>query len=182
MSDSKQVLHLSPWLGGSILTLLALQVGLLWIHGNMLQRQHEAILDLREDVQSLAETLEQDEEEGDASADGNPVPAHRRLARRPRSRLARTCYLQEESDADSVAKKETADANQSALDAVAKAREIQKKVSIPENIRIAKQKERELAAVASVGAEGRRWRPWLWAGAGLAVLAMVAGASMRRRG
>ena len=176
MSDtSKQTVHLSPWLGGSIITLLVLQVGLLWIHGNMLQRQHEAILDLREDVQSLAETLEEDQGEGDAGVEGAPAPAHLRLARHGRPRLLRTAYLQRDSEDDQGAQKELEHSKQSAQEGVAKARDLQEKLSISANIRKADEK-------AAVAAEGRKMRPWLWAGAGLAVLAMLARSWMRKRG
>ena len=177
MSDSnKQTVHLSPWLGGSIITLLVLQVGLLWVHGNMLQRQHEAILDLREDVQSLAETLE-DQGEADASPEAYAVPARLGLARHRRARLARVAYLQHEHEPedDAALGKELDASQQSGAQAVIKAREIQAKLSISENIRKADEK-------AAVAAEGRKMRPWLWAGAALAVLAMLARSWMRKRG
>jgi hypothetical protein len=173
MSEAKQTVRVSPWLGGAVLTLLVLQMGLLWIQGSMLQRQHEDLLGLREDLQAMAETLDQEQGAGEAEG-GAPSPAHRRVHRQRRAPV-RVAWLQGEPDEDQRAKKELETSKQSSRDAVAKARDTQQKLSITEAMRRADDQ-------AKVDAEVHKARPWLWAGAGLALLAMVIRALLRRRG
>lgn len=173
MSEAKQTLRVSPWLGGTVLTLLVLQMGLLWIQGTMLQRQHEDLLGLREDVQAMAETLDQEPGAGDAEG-GAPSPARWRV-RRQRRGPVRAAWLQSEPDEDQRARKELEASKQSSREAVAKARDTQEKLSITEAIRRADDQ-------AKVDAAAHKARPWLWAGAGLALLAMVIRAVLRRRG
>jgi hypothetical protein len=171
MSDAKQTLRVSPWLGGSVLTMLVLQMGLLWTQGSMLQRQHEDLVGLREDVQAMAEGLEQDQ--GGDTEESGPSPArlHVRRHRVP----VRAAWLQGEQDEDQRARKELEASKQSSREAVAKAQDTQQKLSITEAIRRADEQ-------AKIDAEGRKARPWLWAGAGLALLAMAIRALLRRRG
>jgi len=166
------------WLGGSVVTLLVLQLGLLWIQGSQVQRQREDILGLREDVQAMADSLDEDQQ-GGVEGDGRPVlvrmRGHGRVRGHRPARLARVTYFQARPDPDEGARKELDQAQRSAQEAVAKAREVQGQLSLSENARKAQEK-------AQVDAEGRKLRPWLWAGAGLALLAMLARSVIRKRG
>ena len=175
MSDPRQTVRISPWLGGSVLTLLVLQLGLLWVQGSLVQRQRQDILGLREDVQAMAESLDEDAQSGDPNLEARPVPARLRLRLRSRlkARAVRATYFQAKADDDEQARKDLDATKDSAKAAVAKARDLQKKTSITENIRLADE-------TAKMNAEGRTMRPWLWAGAGLALLLMIA-RSLRRR-
>ena len=170
--------RVSPWLGGTVVTLLVLQLGLLWLQGSLVQRQREDILGLREDVQAMAESLD-DDQQGQTESDGQAVlvhlRAHGRHHPRTRARAVRAMWFQARADEDEAVKKDLDHAKQSARDAVAQARDAQQKLSITENIRKAEEK-------AKVDAEGQKARPWLWAGAGLALLAMIARSILRRRG
>ena len=176
MSDPKQTVRISPWLGGSVLTLLVLQLGLLWIQGSMVQRQREDILGLREDVQAMAESLDEDQQGGDPGQEARPVPARQRLRLRARGkgRVVRATYYQAKVDEDEQARKDLEHSRESAKEALVKARDVQKKLSISENIRLVEE-------TAKMNAEGKTMRPWLWAGAGLALFLMIA-RSLRRRG
>jgi len=189
MSDQRPIVRISPWLGGGVLTLLVLQLGLLWLQGSLVQRQREDILGLREDVQAMAESLE-DDPQGQAESEGRPIPvrlrAHVRTHARHRVRLVRAAWFQAKTDDDDKANGGKADeldaarrdldrSKQSTKEALDKARDVQDKLSITENIRKAEDK-------AKVMAEGQQLRPWLWAGAGLALLAMIARPLLRRRG
>ena len=175
MSDHNQTLRISPWLGGSVLSLMVLQLGLLWVQGSLVQRQREDILGLRDDVQAMAESLDEDQNAEQANPDGRPTPARFRSHAHRRARALRVAYFQAGADEDEVARKELEHSKESAQQGVAKAREMQSKLSITENLRKADEK-------AKVEAEGRKARPWLWAGAALALLAMVARSILRRRG
>lgn len=177
MSDPKPTptITMAPWVGGSVLTLLVLQLGMLWLQGTMLQRQHEDLLGLREDVEALAESLDQGDDAWNSAEEGLPSPARQRVPRRRAPRVTRAAFLQNPPDEDAAVKKDLDDTKKSATEAVAKARDTRDKLSITENIRKADEK-------AKVEAQGRTWRPWLWAGAGLALLAMVARSWLRRRG
>ena len=180
MSESKIDLRVSPLLGGSVLTLLVLQLGLLWMQGSMLQRQHEDILGLREDVQSLAEGLDQDDDGWNASGDeGSPSPARRRIKRQQPARVAKAVFLQggSEEDNSEAVNKDLEAARASALAAVAKAQDTRSKMSIPENIRKADEK-----AKLERARQPDHSRLWLGLGAGLGLLALGLGSWLRKRG
>ena len=176
MSDPKPTLNLPPWVGGSVLSLLILQLGMLWLQGTMLQRQHEDLLGLREDVQAMAETLEQGDDGWNSGAEeGDLSPARSRT--RSRARVARAAYLQREPDEEAAARKEVENSRKSERDAVAKGRDVQDKLSITENIRKADAK-------AKLEAQAGNGRPGLWWGvaAGLVLVALGGRAWLRRRG
>jgi hypothetical protein len=141
----------------------------------MLQRQHEDILGLRDDVQSLADGLDDDSDGWDSAGESKAVPARMRVSRHRRARLVSVRYLQADAEDEQRARKDLADTRNSTTDALAKARDAQEKLSIEANIRKADEKAR-------IDAEGRRYRPWLCAGAALAVLAILARAWVRKRG
>jgi hypothetical protein len=171
---------LPKWLSRSVVILLALQVGLLWVHGSLLQRQHDDLMALREDVQALADSLDQNEDEWDSNGIG-PNPA--RWAGHRGHRTARAAYLRTEEagkapegdQALTELKKDTDQVRQSERDAVAKARDTQEKLSISANIQKAEDKARAEAVTHD-------WMPWVWSAVAATVLALLVRALFRRRG
>jgi len=172
MSDPAPPPPFPSWLGAAVLTLLTLQLGLIWIQGGLLHRQHRELQDLREDVQYLSDALDQNLLQ-DSGTDTEVAPTHTRLRRLP-SRLLRVRHLQEPSD-DERARKEQEASRESARKAVSDAREVQSKLSIEENIRKADEKKQ-------VEAAQNTWQKWVWIALGGGVLAMVVRAWLRRRG
>jgi len=170
----------SPWLGRSIVILLVLQLGLLWTHGSMLQRQHDDLQALREDVQDLADSLDQDQDQQDWDTTGAARPARTRPrpgAHRSFGRLVRARQQVPAADPDSGDRAQTQEldaARRSAQDAVVQARDTQQKLSIPEAVRRAEAR----SALNAAGGAGR----WLWALV-VALLALAGfRAVLRRRG
>ena len=161
------------WFREAVVVLLALQVGLLWMQGSMLERQHSELQNLRQDVQDLSDSLDDFTGSFDQGAtdDGFAQPSRLRLhRRRPLVRV-----LQAQDDAEKDARKDLEASRKSAQDAVAKARDVQGKLSLEENARKAEEK-------AKLEAAAHPYRPLLWIGAAVALLALVARAWMRRRG
>jgi ElaB/YqjD/DUF883 family membrane-anchored ribosome-binding protein len=177
MSDSNTPPVLPKWLSRSVVILLALQVGLLWTHGSLLQRQHDDIQSLREDVQALADSLDQDQDDGDSNeADSGPQPhAARWIRRKHKARVVRATYAAQD-EGDPALKDLNNDqerVRQSERDAIAKARDAQEKLSIQANIQKADAK-------AQREAQAQPWKPWLWVG-GAAAAAILLGRSLYRR-
>ena len=116
--------------------LLAVQVGLLWTHGSLLQRQHEDIQALREDIQALADSLDQDQDGWDSN-DDRPAPGPRgprRQAGRPGpGRLVRRMEARRQGRLRPGRIGEEQGPGRRppvGQEAVAKAREVQEKLSI----------------------------------------------------
>jgi len=178
MSTPNPAPGIPKWLSRSIVTLLVVQVALLWTYGSLLQRQHDDIQALREDVQDLADSLDQDQDQDWDSNESEAQPHPARWAGH-RHRPARAAYLQAPSDEADPAlkdlKKDLDSTRQSEQDALAKARDVQEKLSYEENARKAELKARQEAA-------GKSRSPWLWAGAGAVAAALVLRAFYRRRG
>jgi len=167
MSDPQPPPSVPKWLSRSVVTLLALQVGLLWVQGSLLQRQHRDLQALREDVQALADSLDQDQDQDswdDSGIEANP-------ARWTRHRGARVARVSD--DEGDQAEKDLAQSRQSAQEALAKARDTQEKMSIQANIEKAEAKSR---------AEAAPWKPWLWGAVAVSVLSLLVRALFRRRG
>ena len=82
MSEPARPYAPPPWLGAALLTLLACQVGLLWMHGTMLERQHGELLGLRQDIQELAESLDEMDQGGEQGS-SLPRPSRHRIHRHP---------------------------------------------------------------------------------------------------
>ena len=177
MSEPTQPSRFPSWLGAAIVTLLTLQLGLVWVQGGLLHRQHRDLQDLREDVQSLTEALDQSLLQ-DSGADTELAPTHARArAHRLPRRLERVRMLQESQQPsdEEKARKELEESKNSAQKAVKDAREVQSKLSIEENYRKAEEKKQ-------VEAAQNTWTKWVWAALGLLALAMVGRAWLRRRG
>ncbi|MFN8010317.1 MAG: hypothetical protein U0P81_02825 [Holophagaceae bacterium] len=112
--------------------ILAAQLGLAWIQGRMLNRQHAQLLEMREDIQGLAEALEQ------ATADPGVEEDSLAPARRPRHRirpagdLRRAAFRlrQEEKPEQDPAAKELEAVRQSQEKAVKDAKVAQRKLSV----------------------------------------------------
>ena len=175
MSEKPRSQGLQGWLGPVIAALLAAQLGLTWIHGSLLHRQHEDIQGLREDLQDLSDSLDQEEASGSAEAEGvvpAQVPFQGHFHRRRMLRAARLVRQQEEPD---QAAKDLEAARQSAQKAVKEARETQQKLSIEENARKAEEK-------AKLQGASNAWQKWLWIGLGAGLAALVARSWLRRRG
>jgi len=163
---------LPRWWAGAVLVLLTLQLGLLWLHGTMLQRQHAELAALREDVQALAESLDQDSQDG---GEEGAQPIRDRARRGALVPVALRQPAPPEPEEDKALKKDLEATRQSERDAVAQAREVRQKLSIEENARKADEK-------AKLEAAGKAWSPLVWAGLGVAVGALLVRSWLRRRG
>lgn len=172
MTDSSQPPRFPSWLAPTVVVMLGMQLVLNWLQGGLLHRQHADLLALREDVQILADAMEQGAWEED-NAEENMAPARRRPGRGQGTRWVR--ILQETTPEEDPAQKELQNAKASAQKAVSEAREVQSKLSIQENIRKADEKAKLEAA------EGA-WQKWLWVALGVGLAAVGTRAWLRRRG
>lgn len=157
------------WLMPVMLGLLAGQMALLWVQGGLLNRQHQDLVAIREEIQTLTETLEETlvapEEEG------GMLPMAKRVQPRG-SAVRRTSVMLEEPD---PAARELEAARESARKAVDQARDTQQKLSIQENAR----KAEEAAKVRRTQGRGQAW---LLSALGAGLLAFVVRGWLRRRG
>lgn len=165
-----QPLPNSPrWLTPVMLGLLAGQMALLWVQGGLLNRQHQDLVAIRDEIQTLTETLEDTliapEEEG------GMLPMAQRTAPQRRG-LRRVSVVLEEPE---PAAQELEATRESARKAVEQARDTQRKLSIEENAR----KAEEAAQVRRAQGRGQTW---LLAALGAGLLAFVVRGWLRRRG
>ena len=178
--------------------LLAANLGLLWVQGAQLNRQHETLRQLHSDIEDLTDALDSytngdGSDPGDGTyqdSEGNPwAPAARRRAHAARA-LVRARFQDPdapqaqgsaparppaEQDGMDQGRKDIEDANKSARDAVAKAREDQSKLSIEENYRKG-QEERKVQEAQYA------WTRWVWLGLGVLVLVFILRAWIIKRG
>jgi hypothetical protein len=152
--------------------MMCLQLTVSWLQGSLLHRQHEDLLALREDIQALADSLEQGTWEENAVVEGLTPTRHRPV---DRLRIQRARMLQPAPSEDEQAQKDLQDAKISAQQAVSEAREVQAKLSIEENIRKAEEK-------AKIEGAEHTWQKWLLIALGAGVVAVVIRAWLRRRG
>jgi len=158
-----------------MVALVAAQLGLTWLQGSLLHRQHQDIQGIREDLQTLAESLEQGAF-GASEEEGGLVPARSRHSRHPRRKMVRVAYISpSEEESEKQAAKDLEEARKSAQKAVKDSREVQGKLSFEENARKAEEKAKLQGAQAA-------WQKWLWLGLGAGLLAIVLRSWMRRRG
>lgn len=172
MTDPSQPPRFPSWVPLTVVVMLGLQLALTWVQGRLLQRQHQDLVALREDVQVLADCLDQEAPQEDYEAEGL-APARQLRIRRPSIR--RVAMLQEEPSEDDPAKKDLEATKASARKAVGEAREVQSKLSIAENVRKAEERARMDEA-------GNTWQKWLWAALGAGLAAVGVRAWLRRRG
>jgi hypothetical protein len=155
------------WLGPGVLTLLGLQLALLWVQGVQLNRQHQDLVNLRTDVQELAESLDQGAQP-DYGEEANPYVPGRHHGRAPRWQRVRQEPKSESKPADDLdpatqaAQKDLKEARESARKGVEDARKAQSQLSLSENARKAEEKAKVQEARAA-------WEVWVLV-AGLVVL------------
>jgi hypothetical protein len=153
----------------TIPTFLALQLGLLWIQGAQLHRQNQTLQGLREDVQALADSIENSQSPAADEDDSASVPVS--LQANPAHKQTAVLGVEEEQD---PAAKELKASRDSAQKAVTEAREAQSKLSFEENARRVEEAKQVQAATGS-------WQGWAWAALALVALALVARSILRRR-
>ncbi|HXC17640.1 MAG TPA: hypothetical protein VNV60_09390 [Holophagaceae bacterium] len=177
--------------------LLAANLGLLWVQGAQLNRQHDTLRQLHSDIEDLTDALDAytNGDGGDGSSDSQDgsgavwAPASRHHARRhanlrrasyqdpdaaPQSSPPQPANPPAEQDPMDQGRKDAEDANKSARDAVAKAREDQHKLSISENYRKG-QEERKIQEAQY------EWTRWVWAALGFLILAFAVRAWIIKR-
>ena len=172
------------WPQAALVVVLAAQVGLLWLFGGLLNRQHGEIQAMRQDIQELTEALDNGSfDQGQAPEEGSFRPAHHPKHRRPsRNRLQNTgdlhLVLQDDQDKapdnQDPTMKETQEARDSAKKAIADARDIRMKLSIEENARKADEKKKVEAATSS-------FYPIVYWAMGIGLLAFIIGRVWRAR-
>lgn len=147
------------WPVALLSALLVAQLGLAWIHGRLLNRQHLELLQLREDLQGLAEAIEQSYADPGLE-DGSLAPARQRHPR-PRRVQAVSRRIQEgqEREQDPAARELEA-SRQSADKAVKDAKSAQQKLSVKHAAERAERAEKVDAAS----------RNFFWASIGAAVV------------
>lgn len=155
----------------TIPTFLALQLGLLWIQGAQLHRQNQVLEGLREDIQALAEALEEGQSSSASEDEATAVPV-RFQVQPDRKRKVAVLGVEEEQD---PAAKELQASRDSAQKAVKEAREAQSKVSYEENAR-------KVEEARKVQDTTRSWQTLAWGAMALAILAFGARSILRRRG
>lgn len=169
--------------------LLAANLGLLWVQGAQLNRQHDTLRQLHSDIADLTDALDAyansgDDGSGDPQDDGGTVWAPASRSHHPRhGNLVRARYQEPatsssnppaEQDGMDQGRKDIEDANKSARDAVAKAREDQEKLSISENYRKG-QEERKVQEAQYA------WTRWVWAALAFLILAFAVRAWIIKR-
>lgn len=162
---------LNPWLGRIVVALLCAQLGMSWVQGRLLHRQHQDLQDLHAELQNLADSIEQ------GSAEATPdetslAPA--RHHRRARKSFVRVHHISVQEDTEQAAKELEA-SKASAQKAVKDARQVQGQLSIEENARKADEKAK-VKAIENVGTK------WFLVAIGVGLLAFVGRAWLRRRG
>ena len=182
--------------------LLAANLGLLWVQGAQLNRQHQTLRQLHSDIEDLADALDSytNGDGGDGSDQGNGTDQDRdgnlwapaRHRARASHALVRARYQDPdaapqaqgsssapahpaEQDQMDQGRKDIEDANKSARDAIAKAREDQSKLSISENYRKGQEERAEQEA-------RYEWTRWVWAALGLLIIAFLVRAWIIKRG
>jgi hypothetical protein len=166
-------------LGWAVVVLLTLQLGLGYLQGALLHRQHAELQSLRADLQDLAEAL--DQSQGNTGGSVGQESSAWKPIRRPGSpapRLQKTgrAVLDTDEDEKNQEKtqkdlKEVQESNQKAVKDARKARE---QLSITENIRKADEK-------AKIEAAENEWKKWSFAALALVLVAFFV-RWWRRRG
>lgn len=172
--------------------LLAANLGLLWVQGAQLNRQHDTLRQIHSDIADLTDALDAyanggDDGSGDPQDNGGAVwaPAARHHGRHhatliraryqePQSSSAQPANPPAEQDQMDQGRKDIEDANKSARDAVAKAREDQQKLSIEENYRKG-QEERKVQEAQYA------WTRWVWAALAFLIVAFAVRAWIIKR-
>jgi hypothetical protein len=152
-------------------TFLALQLGLLWIQGAQIHRQNQVLQSLREDIQGLAESIENSQGATAYEDEGAAVPAGF-LPKPPPPKEVAVLGVQEEQDS---AMKDLQAARESVQKAQKDAQEARSKLSVEENIRKVEEAKKIQSTTDS-------WQRWVWGATALVALALVGRSILRRRG
>lgn len=163
----------NPWLARAVVVLLCAQLGLSWVQGRLLHRQHQDLVDLRGELQSLTDSIEQGGAEA-APEETSLAPARHPKQHRGRQ-LVRVSHIGIQEDGTEQATKDLDAAKASAQKAVKDARKVQGQLSIEENARKAEEK----AKVKAIENSGTKW---IFASIGVGLLALVVRAWLRHRG
>lgn len=172
----------------TLVAVLTAQVGLLWLHGGLLNRQHGELKAMRQDIQDLTEALDNGlGNDAQAPEEGayRPASGGRRANRGPQHRLRRLqavnharFVLQDAQDnapdGQDPAMKEIQKSKDSAKKAVADSRDMQQKLSIEENARKAEEKKKVDEATSS-------FYPLVYWATGIGLLAFIVGRVWRAR-
>ncbi len=172
MSDPSPRPSVPTWLVGAMTVILAAQVGLLWMQGVMLERQHGDLKELRQDVQDLSDSFEQFQSAFDQGGQDGFAQPSRRVQRPHRPGLQRVRF--QEGESDTGVRKEMEDQRKNEREAIEKARDAREKLSIEENARKAEEK-------AKVEAAKKTYTPFIWAGVILGLVAMFVRSWLRNR-
>lgn len=178
------------WVQSALVAVLAAQVGLLWLHGGLLNRQHSELQAMRLDIQDLTDALdnsasdhEQAPEQGSFQRASSDQSANRTYHRRhQRPRIQAICdvnfILQDTQDnapeGQDPTMKDIQKTRDSEKKAIADARDIRQKLSIEENIRKADEKKKVEAATKS-------FYPIVYWAMGIGLLAFIVGRVWRAR-
>jgi hypothetical protein len=154
----------------TIPTLLALQLGLLWLQGAQLHRQNQVLEGLREDIQALADSIADGQSSTFDDEDAAAVPARFRASQNAQKKVA---VLGGEEEQD-PATKELQASREAAQNAVKEAREAQSKVSFEENAR-------KVEEARKVQAATNAWHRWTWGAIALVIVALWTRSMLRRR-
>jgi len=174
------------WVQSALVAVLAAQVGLLWLHGGLLNRQHGEMQGMRQDIQDLTEVMDsiaidhaQTPEEGSfkPASSGNRTNRHHQ---RPRIQTVShvNFILQDTQDnapeGQDPTMKDVQKTRDSEKKAITDARDIRQKLSIEENIRKADEKKKMEAATSS-------FYPLVYWAMGIGLLAFIVGRVWRAR-
>lgn len=192
MDESPRPLQ-SGWVQWALVAVLAAQVGLLWLHGGLLNRQHGELQAMRQDIQDLTEALDNSFDDQDQAPEagryqlsstgrraGPPRGQHSRRHQRTRLQAVSNAnfVLQDAQDnapeGQDPTMKDLQKTQDSQKKAVADARDIRQKLSIEENIRKADEKKKVEAATSS-------FYPLVYWAMGIALLAFIVGRVWRAR-
>ncbi len=195
MNESPQPRQ-SGWVQSALVAVLAAQVGLLWLHGGLLNRQHSEMQAMRQDIQDLTEALDSSASDyGQIPEEGSFQPAssgqstnqgsngrHQRHQRHRHPRIQTVSHvnfiLQDTQDnapeGQDPTIKDVQKTRDSEKKAIADARDIRQKLSIEENIRKADEKKKVEAATSS-------FYPLVYWAMGIGLLAFIVGRVWRAR-
>ncbi len=167
----------------TLVAVLAAQVGLLWLHGGLLNRQHGEMQAMRQDIQDLTEALDnsmndqsQSPEEGTyrKAASGQERKRHRHLQAINNVKFILQDAQENPPEGQDPTMKELQKSRDSAKKAIAESHEAQQKISIEENIRKAEEKKKIEAATSS-------FYPLVYWALGIGALAFIVGRAWRAR-
>lgn len=163
-------------LAAAVVLLLVLQLGLGYLQGGLLHRQHAELQSLRADLQDLVDALEQSQGAVGGTVGEGEGWAFTRTARlRPAPRYAKAGFAVLGSEEEEKTMKELRENKEAAKKAIQDSRKAQEQISYSENARKAEQK-------AKIESAQNDWQKWSLAGLALVVLAFLVRGWLRRRG